>query len=303
VGSVFPLTEISQVIHEAVASLALPPSFFSLLLLPLQQPGKVLHSADDVPLWPAIVLATGVATGADPRIAIRVAAANEIFMAGLDVLDEVEDNDQSTLIDVAGVPRAINTGTALLLIAQRLLLTLPAHGAPIEQSIALTSILTEAGIHATGGQDTDLATSTGQQTSSAEALAIARAKSGALVAGTAKLGARVGTADPALLALYHQWGEHFGTLLQIANDIGDATSETKSDAAQRKATLPLIFARGEEREGASNVTQETLKKSGAFHFAWVVREIERQHCESLLVDLAARGQRVDRLHALLAWLG
>lgn len=302
-GGIFPLAEIKQTIYETVASLALPSPFLPLLLLPLQQPGKAFHSATDVPLWPALILATGTATGADPHIAIRVAAASEIFMAGLDVLDEVEDNDRSALVEAAGVPRAINTSTTLLLIAQRLLLTLPAHGVPIEQSVALTSILSEAGIQAMGGQDTDLATSVGQQLSSADALAIARAKSGALVAGTAKLGARVGTADSALLALYHEWGEHFGTLAQIANDIGDATSETKSDVAQQKVTLPLIFARGDGREGATAVTQDTLKRSGAFHFAWVIREIERQHCETLLVELAARDQDVEQLHALLAWLG
>lgn len=300
-----PLVAIRQAIEEAVASVTLPPSFRTLLRIPLQQPGKALHHADTPSLWPAAVLAASNAAHGDPRRAVRVAAAVELFMAALDVFDEVEDDDRSATVEAAGVPQAINVATALLLLAQQTLLALLAEGLAADRVMGLTRILVGAGLEATGGQHRDLASEGDRQLSSADALAIARLKAGALAGGAVALGAALGTEDAELLALYRDWGRHFGTLAQIANDMRDAGSSVgKSDAARNKGTLPLIFARGDESDDeAIPPNADTLAASGALHFAWVIREIERQECETILAQLATRGQRIETLHALLAMVG
>ncbi len=299
-GSVFPATELSQVIHEAVASPTLPPSLRMLLLIPLQQPNKIFQPSGEHPLWPSLVLATSAAAGGDPHAAIRVAAAVEIFMAALDVFDEVEDGDQSALIDAAGSAQATNVATTLLLLAQQLLLKLVDVGLAAEQTLMLAQTLTAAGVEAAGGQHRDLAAEKDRMISAADALAIARQKAGTLTAGAATLGALLGTADPEAIALYHDWGLHLGTLSQIQNDIRDAESSgAKSDRARGKGTLPLIYAR--DNTEPDEVT--TLATSGALHFAWVIREMERQACEDALAKLAERGHTVIRLHALLQRLG
>lgn len=298
-GGVFPSGELRRVIREAVASVTLSPSFHSLLLIPLSQPGKALHPADEHPLWPSLVLATSDAVGGDLHSALRVAAAIEIFMAALDVFDEIEDGDQSAIIDAAGTAQATNVATALLLLAQQTLLTLTDSGLAAERALLLARTLTAAGVEATGGQHGDLAAEADRTISAADAHAIARQKAGALMAGATTLGALLGTDDPEVLALYREWGLHLGTLAQIQNDIRDAEAPaTKSDLARGKSTLPLIYARG-----ATTGEVLPLATSGALHFAWVVREIERQACEDALAQLAARGHTVTRLHALLARLG
>lgn len=294
----FPQVKVGQIITEAVASVTLPPSFRTLLLIPLRQPGKTLHPSGEHPLWPSLVLATSAAAGGADHIAVRVAAAVELFMAALDVFDDVEDGDQSAIIDAAGLPQATNVATALLLLAQQTLLALADTGLAAARVLRLARTLTAAGVEATGGQHGDLAAEADRPISATEAHTIAQQKAGALTAGAAALGALLGTDDPEVVALYRAWGLHFGTLAQIQNDIRDAEApDVKSDLARGKSTLPLIYARGTEPGETT-----TLAASGALHFAWVIREIERQACEDLLTQLAARGHTVVRLHALLARL-
>ncbi len=281
----------------------LPASFRSLLYLALRQPGKVL-AGEPQPHWPAIVLASCAASGGDERAAVTVAAATELFMAGLDILDEVEDGDHSPVVDEAGVAQALNVSTALLLLAQRLLSDLPADGVAPERVPAFARTLAAAGLAATGGQHLDLAAEGQPDVTPDAALDIARRKAGALVSGVCRLGAMLGTDAEELLALYEAWGRHHGTAAQLANDLHDAGNiDRKSDLARAKGTLPLIFVRHAGRRtagGASTgeVTPQDLAAGGALHFTWVVLEIERQAGATVLEQLAARGQSVAQLRAL-----
>ena len=105
--------QVAQVVREAVEEPDLPASLRALLYLPLRQKGKVLAGAAR-PTWPAIVLGSAAAAGGDGRAAARVAAAVELFLAGLDVLDEIEDGDHSPLLAATGQARALNVSTAVL---------------------------------------------------------------------------------------------------------------------------------------------------------------------------------------------
>lgn len=89
---VTPFTDVIRLIEEAVERAPLPASSRHLVLIPLRQPGKVLGGATR-PTWPSTVLASCAAAGGDRRIGSKIAAAVELFMAALDVLDEIEDGD------------------------------------------------------------------------------------------------------------------------------------------------------------------------------------------------------------------
>ncbi len=296
------LGRIGQRLQEAVEDTGLPASFHRLLSLALAQPGKTL-AGDRQPRWPALVLASCAASGGDERAAVTVAAATELFMAGLDILDEVEDGDHSPLVDEAGVAQALNVSTALLLLAQRLLSDLPADGVAPERVPAFARTLAGAGLAATGGQHLDLAAEGQPDVTPDDALDIARRKAGALVSGICRLGAMLGTDDEGLLALYAAWGRHHGTAAQLANDLHDSENvERKSDVARAKGTLPLIFerraTRGMGSETLSGASPRELQTGGALHFTWVVLEIERQAGAGVLDQLAIRGQSIAHLRAL-----
>jgi len=271
---------------EALGAFNAPASFSALLNIPLNQPDKVLGGAHR-PSWVTLVLAACVATGGDVAYGARVAAAIEVFMAALDVLDEIEDGDASPTAAAAGIPQALNGATALLLLAPRLLLDLPARdGLPHPGDFA--RVLVDGGLIATGGQHLDLTGEGFAAGSPEEALAIARRKAGALASAACRLGAMVGTADETLLELYGRWGMHYGTVAQLANDLHDAVDDAaKSDVARKKSTLPLLFSHRVTSEIGSN---PGVAASGALHFTWVIVEIERQACRDLADELDARGQ-------------
>ena len=302
------LGQIERILREAVEEPDLPASFRALLYQALQQDGKVLAGTPR-PRWPAIVLATAAAVGGNRRAANVAAAAVELFIASLDILDEIEDGDHSPLAAAAGQAAALNVSTALLLLAQHALRRLPAAGVPPERLPRFLETLTGAGLLATGGQHLDLAAEGQAQLSTDEALEIARRKAGALVAGACRLGALTGTDDEEVLALYETWGRHYGTSAQLANDLHDAgNAGRKTDLRRGKGTLPLIFDRHSADPavppGAGQLDEaaavEQLRTSGALHFTWVVLEIERQACHALLDQLAARGHAVAGLRELLA---
>lgn len=294
--SATPFTAVIQHIEEAVGRLPLPASSRRFAALPLQQPGKVWAGASR-PLWPSVVLTACAAAGGDSQIGEKVAAAVEIFIAGGDVLDEIEDGDQSPLVDAVGIPQALNIATALLLLAQNILHRLAAVGIAPARALLLAQTLTEAGLAAAGGQHRDLLGEANTTVSYEDAIEIARMKAGALVAGACKLGALVATDDSALLARYHAWGLHYGTAAQLSNDLHDAEdAEAKSDIVRRKGTIPLIYQRARSELSARNGNPQT---SGALHFTWVVLEIERQQCATIADDLDALGQAANHLRALL----
>ncbi len=285
---------VRQLLEEAVERTPLPASSQPFLRIPLQQPGKLLGGAEQ-PLWPATVLAVCAASGADQRLGSKVAAAVELFMASLDILDELEDGDRSPLAETVGPARALNISTMLLFLAQSLLQSLHEDGLPAERVLQLTKTLTTFGIEATVGQDRDLQSANAEALSYDEALTIAQMKAGALVACACTISALLATDDPYLLKLYGDWGRHYGTAAQLANDLHDATNANKSDLAQQKGTLPLLYERT-TNDGA--VSPPAVATSGALHFTWVVLEMERQQCAELATMLTAHGQAARHLQTL-----
>jgi geranylgeranyl pyrophosphate synthase len=284
--------QVRLALEEALEVCRLPASFRDLLVLALSQEGKVLAGAAQ-PQWPALVLASCESAGGDSFVAAKVAAAVEMFMAGLDILDEIEDGDVSPVASASGQAQALNVANALLLLAQQQLCQLRAIRVPADRIADYIATLTEAGLIATTGQHRDLRAEGQADVTADEALAIARDKAGALVAGVCRLGAMIGTTNPRLLALYESWGQHYGTAAQLANDLHDAAdTERKSDFSRQKGTLPLIYSR-------SAGSAPTTLAPGALHFTWVALEIERQRCGALLEELAAYGQAVAGLHGLL----
>jgi geranylgeranyl diphosphate synthase type I len=239
-----------------------------------------------------IVLAAGAAANGDPAVAAHIATGVELFMASLDLLDEVEDDDFSPTVEAVGIPQALNVATALLLLGQQALLALPVRDDLLAPA-SFVQVLTSAGLTATRGQHRDLALEGASAATTDDALAIARLKAGALGGAACRLGAMSGTADASLLDLYARWGAHYGTAVQLANDLHDALDgERKTDLERRKSTLPLIFS---HHAGADTADQADLAASGALHFTWVVVEIERQACREVLAQLAERGQNVAPL--------
>jgi competence protein ComQ len=292
--------EAGRIIQESLNGAGLPAPFINLIIQPLSLPGKILSGTKTFG-WSELVKTACDASNGNVFAAARVAAAVETLAAALDVLDDIEDGDQSALLDLAGLPQTLNVSTALLFLSQLILSELHIDGVAPKSISDFTHTMSRLGLIATGGQHNDLSINARSEISLSEALQITIDKSGSLAACACRLGALLGTSEPELLNLYESFGRHYGTMIQLSNDLHDAQdSVTKTDLQQLKPTLPILFY--VRRKGNAKVEElhpDELAGSGALHFTWVVFESQRQRCFAILEELEGRNQSTAQFRLLL----
>jgi len=192
-----------------------------------------------------------------------VGIAIECFVCALDLLDDVEDEDQTPAVQELGVARTLNVATALLMMAQQALLSLAQQGIPIERVLRQLDALQSSALHATAGQHRDLLAEQrlALDMTEEECIEIATGKAGAIMRLACLMGALLADADETLCDLFSEMGELLGIAHQLDNDSHDlyyllqgqcSTVETasveqmpqsvKSDLAREKKTLPVVLA-------------------------------------------------------------
>ena len=291
--------ESRQIVIDTLKGASLPVPFETLLLIPLQQPGRLLN-IDDPSRWTRLIEACCQSANGLVDLVPRVAAAFEVCIAALDVLDEVEDGDASALIDIAGVSRSINVSTSLLSLSHLILSAITEQTLVPTLESQLHHAMSASVMAATVGQDLDLQSEEHLVTDVNVALQVARQKSGSLGAGACHMGALLGTQDDRILEVYRQFGHHFGTMSQIANDIHDQdVPDIKTDVSRNKPTLPNIYRRNFETSESTKSGHDELEETGSLHFAWVVFETERLRCQEIIARLRNLGHDADHLQRLL----
>lgn len=290
-------TTARQIVLDAVEGAGYPAPFREVVLLALAQPGRILN--DDRPSRFQDVISTCcMAAHGRPDLANRVIAAFELCITSSDILDEIEDGDESPVISHAGVARALNASTSLLALGYATLCAPTGNQRDDSTLLSSTHTLSTAIVQSTIGQDDDLSSGGTDASSTQQALEIARRKSGSLIAGACVMGASLGSVTPEALDLYYRFGLHLGTAYQLNNDLHDASSDRKTDLALARSTVPLAYYRSPETVEAP-VARETLLRSGALHFTWVLLETERNRCDHIISQLSALGQDASILTPLL----
>jgi geranylgeranyl diphosphate synthase type I len=200
---------------------------------------------------PALVLAAARALGGDPRQAVRAAAAVELAHNFTLLHDDVIDEDSTrrhrpTAWTVFGTPDAIIAGDALLALALRLLAE-DRHPA----SAAASERLAACVIELCAGQQADCAFEerAPQEVSLDECLAMAMAKTGALLGCACALGALYAGGGEEEAAAMDAFGREAGLAFQLIDDLigiwGDPARTGKpagADLASHKKSLPVVAA-------------------------------------------------------------
>ncbi|HEX7102372.1 MAG TPA: polyprenyl synthetase family protein [Nitrolancea sp.] len=292
--------EVGQELRDSLARAGIPALFSNFVLLPLSQPGKILSDSPSLG-WAQLIRASCLSVHGSLATAVKIAAAMEALAAGLDILDEIEDSDHSPFVLSAGLPQALNASTALIFLSQRIVSELREIGVDPTLVVDCFFTLARLGLNATHGQHKDLSTDARSGISLDAALQITSEKSGSLAACACRLGARLGTAEPEILQLYEQFGQHYGTMVQLSNDLHDAQNDVqKTDLARAKPTLPVLFY---VRQLGSGTMQELTTKdvinSGALHFAWTIFEMQRKRCLSILDELDERDQMTAHIRSII----
>jgi geranylgeranyl diphosphate synthase type II len=148
---------------------------------------------------------------------------------------------------VFGDAMAILAGDALLTLAFQVLAEL---AAPAERKVRLMAVLATASGTVggmIGGQVADLE-GEGKPPDAALLESIHRAKTGALLRASLRMGAIFAGATEAEYAALSRYGEHVGLAFQIVDDILDVEESSEAlgktagkDAAQHKITFPAVY--------------------------------------------------------------
>jgi geranylgeranyl diphosphate synthase, type I len=196
---------------------------------------------------PALTLACARAAGAQPGTAVEAAVAVEMVHDFSLLHDDVMDKDltrrhRPAAWVVFGVSRAVLAGDMLLATAIRQLVK--GRG----QDLA-AGILAEAVQELCEGQCADLAFEERSEVTVGECLAMAEAKTAALLGAACQLGAVAAGADEAVARRYRAFGRQLGVAFQLTDDLlgiwGDSGVTGKpagSDLAARKKSLPVVAA-------------------------------------------------------------
>ncbi|MFI8002391.1 family 2 encapsulin nanocompartment cargo protein polyprenyl transferase [Streptomyces sp. NPDC086010] len=200
---------------------------------------------------PALVLAAAQALGGDPDAAVRAAVAVELAHNFTLLHDDVIDEDTTrrhrpTAWAVFGVPDAVITGDAMLALALRLLADDP-HPASAHASVRLATCVVEL----CAGQQADCALEDRgpDDVTLDECVAMATAKTGALLGCACALGALYAGAGESAVVAMDGFGREAGLAFQLIDDLigiwGDTGRTGKpvgADLTAHKKSLPVVAA-------------------------------------------------------------
>ncbi len=259
-----------------------------------------------------------------------VGVAVECFVCALDLLDDVEDEDQTPIVRELGIPRTLNVSTTLLMLAQQALLSLTQQSIPIERVLLLLDVLQSSALHATVGQHRDLLAEqrSAHDMTEEECIEIAAGKAGAIMRLACLMGALLADADETLCDLFGEMGELLGIAHQLDNDSHDlyyllqgqspavdaANTEqvpgVKSDLARGKKTLPVVLAAKNEHMLHENAAKARADEgsegyNAALHegiiTTWGISLLYRERARERLQKIAARKPVAPPLRILLGF--
>jgi geranylgeranyl diphosphate synthase type II len=241
-------------------------------LLPLEgEPPESIHRAMRYSVFaggkrirPILALAAAEASGGESGGVEEAACALELIHTYSLIHDDLPalDNDdlrrgRPTNHKVFGEAIAILAGDGLLTMAFQVLSRCDRVGAEVRIRL-IEELSAAAGTVGgmIGGQAFDIE-GEGKAPSAQLLEAIHRAKTGALLCSSVRLGAIYAGAPEAKLEALSRYGSHIGLAFQIVDDILDVTQTPEQlgktpgkDAAQRKITFPLVYGIELSREMA-----------------------------------------------------
>jgi len=203
---------------------------------------------------PLLGLLAYASIAGDHRRALPGAAAVELGHNFSLVHDDIEDGDterrhRPTLWKRHGIPQAINTGDTLFSLSRIALHRLTDLGFSDAKVLRLMRLYDETCLALCEGQYIDIATSESDALMSVDGYfdMIGR-KTAALISASIEAGALLATDDENVIARYRGFGWALGLAFQLNDDLlgiwgtEQTTGKEPSDVANRKKTLPVIFA-------------------------------------------------------------
>lgn len=218
---------------------------------------------------PLLCLLCATAVGGDWRTALPMAASLELLHNFTLLHDDIQDNSplrrgRPTVWTKWGVAQAINAGDAMFTQAQLAPHRLRELGVNAELIVLALGELNHTCLTLTQGQHLDMAFETRARVSVDDYLTMIEGKTGALIAASAYVGARLGGADETQAMHFRAYGRALGLAFQIQDDLlgiwGDPALTGKSaasDLEKRKKSLPVVYGLERSDDFAKAYAQPT----------------------------------------------
>lgn len=324
-----PFAEAQALLREHLSLLlnALSPALRTDVLFVLSLPGKLWSQEEGTsPVagsWPLLtfLMARHLNANLDPQLSARVASGVECLLCALDLLDDVEDEDDTPAIRHLGIPRAVNCSTAFLIVAQHALSSLQTLGLS-QGSIHTMKVTLEATLlQATAGQHADLLAEQVTTFDLDACLEMARQKAGSLMRLACAMGVLCATKDTDLYDLACAFGENLGIAHQLDNDVHDLASllhegntvssphslyhSKKTDLIRGKKTTPLVMVASlrqlQQKPSGTVPLQENydLVETTALVASWGVYQAYRKQANVYLQQIEDRSSPAPFLRLLV----
>lgn len=284
------ISEYAVEVEEALRALKLgerkPVSLYSPVEYALEAGGKRIR--------PVLLLMTVDAFGADRAQAMNAALGMEIFHNFTLLHDDVMDNSDTrrnrpTVFRKYGANAAILSGDAMLGVAEKLMLQVPAvHMARVMEAFNRMSM------EVYEGQALDMEFETRDDVTPDEYVEMIHLKTGALLGACAEIGGILSGCDEQVCTMLRSYGENLGIAFQIEDDwldtFGDAATFGKpigGDINQAKKTFLYIsgMAAGTEEAKALRIAMEM--PAGDMRVRTVTRIYEKMHLDEAARKAAA----------------
>lgn len=173
--------------------------------------------------------------GEDNEDIYRAAAAVEMMMLSLDIIDDIQDKDNGEQVWNRFAPEiALNVGIGLLTLSVQLILS---TGFPLERKLEAARIINQEVLIAVNGQMRDLVNDIHTEE---DYIDMVSQKSAALLVAASMIGTVLATGE--WIEGVKQYTEELGIAAQIKNDIRDLLNwDHKNDFLNRKRTLPILY--------------------------------------------------------------
>lgn len=278
-----------------------------------KEPGKLFTLQDNQSSsvhpgrWALItfLVAQGINPDINPRLAGDVAIAVEIFMCGLDLIDDVEDGDQTTIVRTIGPARVLNVAIALLMLAQKVHLSLLDEAIDPSIILSLLDTLVIAFLKSVNGQHLDILLENVPfaDINGKDSINMIDLKSGSLMSVTMQLGALCAGAEKEICDQFAECGRLLGIAYQLDNDShdlydlmhkveqsatqGSPQKSMKTDLIREKKTFPMVIASQQGNTLQMNEAEEKAVQEGIVA-SWGVSLLYRERALEVLQDLEKR---------------
>ncbi len=226
--------------------------------------GRATPDSGGKALRPILCLMACELAGGDSRRALPTAAALELVHNFSLLHDDIQDGDverrhRPTVWSIWGVPKALDAGNAMCVLADRALLALTETVISPSCLVAASRTLTNRYMEMIEGQYLDMAYEQADGVTAGQYMDMVGRKTGALIDAAMYLGALIATEDEPTADAFGRCGRRLGLAFQVRDDIlgiwGDPAQTGKpvgADIRRKKKSLPVVYmlerAQGADRE-------------------------------------------------------